>query len=380
MSWDAILGQERTKQLLQKILLSGTTGSAYLFWGSPGVGTDALAIEFAKALNCAQPQVTDNTFAACDRCSHCRQISQLQHPNLLLVLPLPTGKRSKGETVLDTLSEEQMAAVQQAIQRKAEDPYQPLEIPGAQSIKIQSIRDLRKTLSLTPAVPAGRRIVLILRADAMTTEAANALLKTLEEPHLDTTLLLTAERKDQLLPTILSRCQILRCDPLPEATIAQALQLRDQLPEMQAQLLAHLAEGDYARAKAMISADTEQLVALAIEFLRAALRRSQWSVHLSRLIEQLHTFDRTMQQEFFRILQQWLRLAWELQFTHAFETVPAQFQREILQKFVQQYSTANFPEILRAIDHTILALQRNQQLPLSIYSLVFRLRKLVLQQ
>jgi len=380
MSWDNIIGQDRIKHLLQRILLSGNIGSAYLFWGAPGVGADALAIEFAKALNCISPIQSKNTFAACDQCRHCRQFAQFQHPNLQLLFPLPTGKRSKAETVWESLSEEQMANVQQALQQKVTDLYLPLEIPGAQSIKIQQIRELRKTLSLAPFVPSGRRIVLIIAADLLTTEAANALLKTLEEPHPDTTILLTAERKDRLLPTILSRCQILRCEPLPEEAIAQALQHYHQLPEDTARLLAHLAEGDYARAQAMITTDMEQLIDRAIEFLRAALRPSQWGIHIAQQIEQLQSLDKASQIAFLHILQRWLRLAWEVSLTGTADHLPPLFQQTPLTKFAQLYATADFPEVLAEIDRTIFALQHNQQLALSIYHFVFRLRTLLLQK
>ncbi len=380
MSWDTIIGQDRIKHLLQRILLSGNIGSAYLFWGAPGVGADALAVEFGKVLNCISPIRSDSTFAACDQCRHCRQFAQLQHPNLHLLFPLPAGKRSKAETVWESLSEEQMANVHQALQQKVTDPYLPLEIPGAQSIKIQQIRELRKTLSLAPSVPGSRRIVLILAADTLTTEAANALLKTLEEPHPDTTILLTAERKDRLLPTILSRCQILRCEPLPEEAITEALQHRHHLSEDMARLLAHLAEGDYARAQAMITTDMEQLLELAIEFLRAALRPSQWGIHIAQQIEQVQSFDKSQQIAFLQILQRWLRLAWEASLTGTVDHLPPLFQRTPLAKFAQLYATADFPSVLTEIEHTISALQHNQQLALSIYHFVFRLRKLLLQK
>ena len=110
------------------------------------------------------------------------------------------------------------------------------------------MRDIKREAAMS-RIEDGKKIFLIFNVDMMNTEASNSLLKTLEEPLPGTILLLTTSAKDQLLPTIVSRCQLIKCDLLSDAEIEHALIHRDGVEGSTARLAAQVANGSYSQAR-----------------------------------------------------------------------------------------------------------------------------------
>ena len=194
-----MLGHEWAVDLLRNQIAQGRVRHAYLFTGPQGVGRRTLALRLAQALNCTQPPQPGE---ACGECRACRLIERMQHPDFSVI--------------------------------QTEE--------GGSTLKVEQIRELQRTLSLAP-YEARYKIALLLRFEEANPSAANALLKTLEEPPPQVIMLMTASDGEALLPTILSRCEVIRLRPLSIDQVSDGLQTIWGLPAPQAHLLAHLSGG-----------------------------------------------------------------------------------------------------------------------------------------
>ena len=202
MSLSSITGQERAISVLGRALESGRMAHAYIFVGPAGVGKMAAALEFAKALVCEAGGAD-----SCEKCAHCLKAAHGLHPDIHVLTPEGAGRM----------------------------------------IKIDAVRErVQNELALKPN-EARRKAVVIDDAHAMNIEAANCLLKTLEEPPGDAVLVLVTPRPDALPETIISRCQMVRFRPLEPQVIA-ALLVQRGTDNSTADFLSQLAGGSLGRA------------------------------------------------------------------------------------------------------------------------------------
>jgi DNA polymerase III subunit delta' len=199
-----ILGHDWAVEMLHQHAARGEFRHAYLFSGAPGLGRRTLALRFAQALNCPTPLAPG---IPCGTCRDCKQIEGMRHPDINI------------------------------IQADAEGG----------TLKVDQVREVQRALSLKP-YQVNYRVALFLRFQEANDNAANALLKTLEEAPAHAVLILTADNPEQLLPTILSRCEIIRLRPLPVSMIEADL-IERGLETERARLLAHISGGrpGYAR-------------------------------------------------------------------------------------------------------------------------------------
>jgi DNA polymerase-3 subunit delta' len=191
-----VVGHAHAQELLARSLASGAVHTCYLFWGPPGVGKRLLADAFLRAALCAAGGA-----APCGHCRSCTLYGGGAHPDLLVVTPVEDKK----------------------------------------SISVDQARDLGEWLSRTPALGT-RKAVIVDPADALTDHAANALLKTLEEPPKGSLIVLVAARAGALPPTILSRTQQIALGALSDDEVARVLG-RNGWPGQAARQAAALAEG-----------------------------------------------------------------------------------------------------------------------------------------
>jgi DNA polymerase-3 subunit delta' len=368
MSWNSVIGQQRVKQLLQKSLASKRVAHAYLFYGPEGVGKDALALEFAKVLNCERQQQE-----ACGECPSCKKMTMLQHPNVRLIFALPVGKGEKqGDDPVAVLTENQITEIREQIGIKSRDPYHHIEIGKANFIKINSVREIKRESSLTQ-IETGKKIFILLNADLMNTEAMNSLLKTLEEPLADTILLLTTSAKDQLLPTILSRCQLVRCDVLADEEVEHALVERDGADQASAQLATQLANGSYGIARRLLQKDVADERATAVDFVNRALRKKKNDV-LNAVDELAAPNDRGSVERWLKLLQSWLRDAMILRTQTAVPTIN-EADRKSLESFVAHFPHANLVAAQSAVERAIAQVDKNVYLSLILINLSIDLKK-----
>ncbi|MGA7160649.1 MAG: DNA polymerase III subunit [Bacteroidota bacterium] len=371
MSWNSIIGQSRAQDILRRSIEQERIAHAYLLWGPRGAGKDALAIEFAKTLLCERGGTV-----ACDACASCKKMQNLQHPNVKLVFALPAAKQEKGgESGEAKFQPDIREEIRSQLEQKAKNPYFHMEIPKATQINIGSIREIKKESSLS-AFEKGKKVFIICDAEMMSDTSANSLLKVLEEPLIDTIFLLTTSRKEKLPPTIISRCQSVRCDSLHEEEIERALVERENIPNEQAQLISRLAGGDYSYALDLFSEDVVSHRTEAVEFLRSILSGRSLKL-LEEVEERVAENDRKAVEQLLLLLLIWFRDVLMMK-EEAGAGIINQDQREDLNRFLARFKDSNFPATIVAVERGLELLRGNVYLPLVLLSVSIQLKRILL--
>jgi DNA polymerase-3 subunit delta' len=204
MEWDYV-GNEWAVNMLQQQVVHGSTRHAYILAGPDGLGKRTLAIRFIQALNCTKAEGNGNP---CMECRSCRQIEAMQYSDLQVV-------------------------------EKLEDKSE---------IRKEQVDEVNRFLSLSPYESKSKTSILIDFQSA-STEAQNALLKTLEEAPGNSMIIITVDSVDNLLPTTVSRCEVLSLRPLPAREVAFALVSRLKVEGQLAELLGHISGGRFGYAR-----------------------------------------------------------------------------------------------------------------------------------
>ena len=208
-----LVGQTKVTDALVQAIDNGLLGHAYLFCGPEGVGKFTAAVELALALHCDSK---DN--APCYTCDSCEKILHYNDPDFHCVFPLSLESSHKNSA--DELNEEGWRYVAQKTCERLANPYQ-IEQDGQRIVPIDWIRELNG--SIMRGSTAKRNIAIICDVDLMQQGTANAMLKTLEEPPANTLLILLTKNLHAVLPTIKSRCQILRFGTVGKDELTSAL-------------------------------------------------------------------------------------------------------------------------------------------------------------
>ncbi|HKP36094.1 MAG TPA: DNA polymerase III subunit delta' [Pyrinomonadaceae bacterium] len=219
--FSSLIGNDKVKKSLQRLLTNGRLPGSLLFTGEEGIGKKLFALELAKTLNCRNRQGLE----ACDECSSCKRIAHSTFP------PFPKDDDNKDRMIWGEHADVAMVR------------------PFKQIIRVKPIRELEAEANFRPFEGAAR-IFIVESAEYMNDQAANALLKTLEEPASTTHLILTTSNPTALLATIRSRCQAIRFAPIPAGEIATHLVQNEGIPPEDAQLLAQTSRGSLGRALA----------------------------------------------------------------------------------------------------------------------------------
>jgi DNA polymerase-3 subunit delta' len=216
MSWQGIQGHDDNVERFRRILASGRLASTFLFVGPPGVGKRTFALKLAQALLCEV--ATDVELNPCGDCPSCQQVAAQSHPDLELIA------------------------------KPADKSFIPVEVFIGD--RDHRMRDgLCHNISLKPYL-GGRKIAIIDDADYLNQEGANCLLKTLEEPPPKSVIILLGSSEQTQLPTIRSRCQVVRFRELQQEIVASVLlSLGEVETEIEATRLAALSHGSLQRAK-----------------------------------------------------------------------------------------------------------------------------------
>ena len=212
MSFQNIIGQERAINYLLKSIIQNKIASSYIFNGKEGVGKKTTAIEFAKCINCLN--IMEN-YQSCENCPSCKKINKNICPDVKIIEP------------------------------------------EKDRLKIEQIREFRKDIYMKP-FENKKKIYIINNAEELTTDAANCLLKTIEEPPEFAVIILICSNINSILPTIISRCRVLYFRTISSLGIEKTILERNGSMKNKAKIIAKIARGSIGKALD-ISADADFL-------------------------------------------------------------------------------------------------------------------------
>ncbi|HRP01282.1 MAG TPA: hypothetical protein PLE30_01425 [Candidatus Kapabacteria bacterium] len=374
MSWNKIVGNDRVKRILQQQMIDSKLANSYLFTGINGIGKEAMAIEFAKTLNCEYPIISSDSYIACDSCKSCHLFDNLLHQNLELVYALPA---SSGDTATDKLSEAQIDEIKQQLEKKVSDPFSKIKVKGANIIRVNSIRDVKRKLALTQGTK-GKRVVIVSDAERMNTEAANAFLKTLEEPNDNIIIILCTSKPDQILATIKSRCQIIKFAPLNKSDIEAKILIEHNVSADTAKIASELSMGSYTKALEYFDHNFVEMRRMIVDTLRNSLKKKHFRKDISdSLNEIIKKYDKEEIIFLLQLLSIWIRDA-EL-IKAGLLNIANPDDIETIKSFAKSYKDKNLLNINEYIETTIYLINRNVLVGASLYSLFLNIRHYLIQ-
>lgn len=275
MRFADIIGQESLKRHLAESVDKGRISHAQLFSGAAGVGTLPLAIAYAQYLNCTSRHDGDS----CGECPSCRQIAEAAHPDLHFVFPVNKQGKKSGEVVL---SGEFMPLWREMLEESGgyftpQQWYDRLDLGKTLKglITAREADEIIRRLQFK-SFESEYKIMIIWQPEAMNEDAANKILKILEEPWEKTVFLLVSERPDLLLPTILSRVQEVA---VPRLTIEDLMPM-GRGDEQQRRNMARLAAGNLIEMRALAGGEQDAIKAESFELFCRLMRLSYNDKHL----------------------------------------------------------------------------------------------------
>lgn len=359
-----LVGQKNAKKQIERILRSGRLSHAYLLSGPPGVGKTAFALALAEIIN-GIDHLTDLKGDA-----RTKKSSWYTHPDIHVFLPMPaTSSLNELKTRLQMLSEDPYEIVDFSLRPALSDADSSKNRRAFYSIDYYH-EEIRPKSVYKPN--EGERVVIVITGiDTMRKESANAFLKLLEEPSDNVMFILTSSSTDQLLPTIVSRCQHIRMSPLSQQDISEGLVTYDGVSQADAEFLARLSDGNYALTRFFDVETIQQTRTELIEFLRYSY--TQDVPALLTLVKNWNsTLNRENQISLCNTLEQFLRDLMIYGETGKPQLVVNADQIDVIQKFCDSMEDARLYDMIEQVQHLKSLLYQNVQFKYIFTALAIR--------
>ena len=361
MKFSDIIGQQQLKEHLVRSVDSGRISHAQLFTGAAGAGTLPLAVAYAQYIHCRNRQNGDS----CGICPSCRQIEQLAHPDLHFVFPVNKQGKKSGEVILSTARE--FVELWREMFAKTGGYFSPRQWFDALNlgktlkgvISAKESEEIIRRLSFK-SFESEYKTMLIWLPETMNEEAANRILKILEEPWDKTIFILISERPDTLLKTIISRTQEV---VVPRLTTDDLLPiaLQSESDSTKAQNIARLATGDLLELKRLLGQSDDEVAKENFEAFCSVMRLSYNDKHLELMnwADDIAQLSRERQRG---MLIDFSRLLREAYMLHAgVERVSYLWGEEaaFCKKFAPFIDSTNIEPIVEQIESTMRQINQN---------------------
>ncbi len=361
-NFSEVLGQDTVKAGLERALAADRLPHGLLFHGPKGTGKFAAAISLSKVLLCEKKR-------GCGVCAGCRKTMSLSHPDLLITLPLP----SAGSPPEKKKEEARQEIFSHFLACKKKNPYDPVWKENADFVTVSDLQGLQDRLSRKP-MEADWQVAILVEAERLQQpQGANKLLKTLEEPHKNTLLILIAERSKNLLPTILSRTQKFFFPPLPREAVAGFAEREFEFSKKEALEIASVASGSIAKLYFLRDEKERERRKQAWEVLKLALLGQEAALFLA-----LKQVSDVRQKENLLSFLSWLEVfLWEFFCLVELKQPERVASADLKSEFEKTASDQNVPfpylAALQEIGRTRADLERNVNFRLALFWLFARI-------
>lgn len=379
MKFSDIVGQNHLKNHLVNSVQKGRIPHAQLFIGPEGSGTLAVALAYAQYIICNNKgSENEGGSAACNL-----KFDHLQHPDLHFVYPVATTDSIKSNATSDAFMGTWIDFLKETPYGSVNDWYEAIGIQKKQgNISVHEAASILKKLILKP-FEGGYKVMIIWMAEKMNTEAANKLLKLLEEPTDKTVFILIAEDEKAILQTILSRCQILHFNALNEQEIVQGLIEKESCDEVDAYSIAKQAQGNYNKALKLRYNITNEYPfdEWFVTWVRAAFRANKNARVVSDLIkwsDEIAAIGREKQKLFLNHCMELFRQALLLNYsTSELVYMEPKVENFKLKNFAPFVNEHNILEIYQEIEDATYHIERNGNAKMIFTDLSIKLTRLI---
>jgi len=372
MQFSEIPGNASEKKSLLFEAKENRVSHAQLFLGQEGTAKLPLALAFSAYLLCDNPGATDS----CGICDNCEKVKRLVHPDLHFVFPVVISKEEKVASSDDRLKQWNEFVLK--------NPYfdintwqQHLDELGKNAvIGVEESRHILQKLSLK-SYSGKYKIMIIWLPEKMNTQAANKLLKMLEEPPDDTLFLLLSDSIETILPTIISRTQIIKINLFETDDIAYYLENKFAADKTVAYSIAGLAQGNMVEAIQMISGDENQHIYFDffVRMMRTAYAANAFE--LMTVAEDLAGLEKEQQKNFLKYGLHLFRESIILNYMKGELVVLRNEERAFLEKFAKFINNQNITELNEEFNTAHYHLERNANAKILFTDLMIKLTKLI---
>lgn len=382
MLFSEIIGQEYIKHHLIKTVENGRIPHAQLFIAPTGSGALAMAIAYSQYILCKNSGgENDSGDRACNL-----KFDKLIHPDLHFAFPVTTNDKVKKHPTSNLFMQEWRTFVQETPYGSLFNWYQLLGIENKQGqIGVDEAEEIVKKLILKP-FEGGYKVMIIWMAEKMNIAASNKLLKLIEEPPEKTLLLLIAEDEEQIIKTILSRCQVLHFQRLFDQNIIDNLTEKHGVDENMAIKIAHQCNGNWNKALHLLKENDNELVfeKWFITWVRSAFKAKGDATVIHELIkwsDEIAKTGRETQKRFLRYCSHFFRQAMLTNYNARslvfFESHTGGFE---LDKFAPFVHGANIEHINKALEDAIYHIERNGNAKIILLDLSMQLTRYLHQK
>jgi DNA polymerase-3 subunit delta' len=368
MSFKNVIGQAGIKQRLSELVQGNRLSHALLFLGNEGSGALPLALAFAQYIVCE-----NRTADACGSCPSCIKAQRLVHPDIHYTYPVIPRKPGDKPVSTDYSAEWREFIGQYAYGNS----YDWLQFIGAENkqgnITAHECADIMRKLSLK-SFESGYKILILWMPEYLGNEG-NKLLKLIEEPPPDTLFILVAENESLILPTILSRTQLVKI-PAPEtADIEKALVERASVPPEQARQVAAICEGNYHEALQLIRHAGDDWQALLRDWLNAILKTGP--VAQVKWIDEIGKAGRERQKQFLRYFSHLLEQAIRIRFMDVEKLHIPDNERDVAMRLNKIADVSRQKAIIEELDRAAYYIERNAHAKMLFHALTIRLYHII---